>query len=111
MRIILAPDSKKEVIVFINDVNYEITGRQMELDEKSFKSFWESDIVSTFNKKTGKLIDDFETTIIVDDNELSILKEIIEGASFNIFDISLKNELVALAKYANQKKSGIIFIF
>ena len=101
MRIILAPDSKEEVALFINDVNYEMTGRQVGLDEKRFKSFWKSDIISVFYRKTGKLIDDFETTIIVDENELSILKEIIQGASFSIFYISLKNELVAIAKYAN----------
>ena len=111
MRLIVVPYTKAEIAEYTNDVNYELTGKQIELDEKKFKLFWDTNIINQFYKKTGKLIDDFETTIIDDDSELLILKEIIEASSFNFFESSLKNDLLLLVNYANKKKSGVIFFF
>lgn len=111
MRLILVPDTKAEIAKYTNNVNYELTGKQIELDEKKFGVFWNANIITRFYKKTGKLIDDFETTIIDDDSQLLILKEIIEASSFNFFERSLKKDLLLLVNYATQKKSGIIFFF
>lgn len=111
MRLIVVPDTKAEIAEYTNDVNYKLTGKQIVLDEKKFKLFWDTNIITRFYKKTGKLIDDFETTIIDDDTELLILKEIIEASFFNFFESSFKNDLLLLVNYANKKKSGVIFFF
>jgi hypothetical protein len=111
MRVIVVPDTKNEIRRASGDVTYELKGRRLLLDDGKFKSFWEAKIVDSFYKRTGKLIDDFETTIIEDDKEVSVLMEIIESSSFSVFYRGLKSDLLSLVHFANEKKSGIVFFF
>lgn len=111
MRAIIVPDNKEEIKNFINNVNYEPIGKRILVDKKMFASIWNSHIIDKFFTTTGTLIDDFETTIIDNDLEILALKKIIEETFFNPFERNLKNDLLALVRYAEEKKSGIIFFF
>lgn len=111
MRIIIATDTKDDIIKYSNNINHTLTGKQLDLDEEKFKHFWNSDIVERFYKITGKLIDDFETTIIDDDNDIFNLQKVIEKSTFSLLGSNLKNDLLLLISYARDRKSGIVFFF
>lgn len=111
MRVIVAPDTKDEIRIVLGDVRYVPKGRHLLLDDDKFRSFWKAKIVDSFYERTGKLIDDFETTIIEDEKEVSVLLEIIESSSFSFFYRELKSDLISLVHFANEKKSGVVFFF
>ncbi len=110
-RIIVAPNTKEDIKKYINDINYELKGKKIKLDEKKFESFLRSNIIDEFYKNTGELIDDFETTIIDSDDDILVFKKVIEESSFGLFSKDLKKELIDLVNYANERKSGVVFFF
>ncbi len=110
-RIIIAPNTKEDIKEYINNVNYELKGKQIKLTEKEFESFLQSNIINEFFRTTGELIDDFETTIIDNDDNIIVLKKVIEESSFGFFSKGLKKKLIELTNYANDRKSGVVFFF
>ncbi|SFW81781.1 hypothetical protein [Chitinophaga sancti] len=111
MRIIIATDTKDEIKTYLNNINHELTGRRLDLNEEKIKLFRNSSIVENFFKKTGNLIDDYETTIIDDNNEILSLQGAIEKSTLGLCGRNLKIELLQLIRYAIERKSGIVFFF
>ena len=111
MRIIIATDTKDEIKTYLNNINHELTGRRLDLNEEKFKLFRNSSIVENFFKKTGNLIDDYETTIIDDNNDILSLQGVIEKSTLGLCGRNLKIELLQLIRYAIERKSGIVFFF
>jgi hypothetical protein len=111
MRYIIVPKSKKELESFINNVNHEMRGEKMEVNENDFKAFWKTDMINSFYQKTGILIDDFETTIIDNANDVSTLKQIIAEWSKMSSLSNFSKKLVDIILSAEKNKSGIIFFF
>ncbi|MCB0740981.1 MAG: hypothetical protein R2796_07670 [Chitinophagaceae bacterium] len=106
MRRIIAGHLKKDVIYASKDINYEISGKELIVKDTEFISFWNSGFINKFYKDKGILIDDYETTIIINDEDLCALKEAIEKSS----SFKLKKRLLEVVIYALEKKSGMIFI-
>ncbi len=107
MRKIIAGHSKEDLINATKDINYDVVGKELLVNEAEFASLWKSDLINKFYKKRGILIDDYETTIIIGDDDLNVLKETLEECS----SFRLKKYLLNLVTYAVTKKSGIIFLF
>jgi hypothetical protein len=75
---ILIPKTKEDIQHFKKDVNFGMEGgKAFSLSGKEFEILWRSGILNRFYNKTGILIDEFETTIIDDMEQLSFLVEVI----------------------------------
>lgn len=110
-RIIVAPNTKDDVKKYINNVNYELNGMKIKLSKNEFQSFFRSNIINEIFKITGELIEDFETTIIYNDDHIRAVKKVIEESSFGFFSYRLKNKLIKLANFASDRQSGLVFFF
>ena len=78
MRTVLAPHSRTQIDKYLNDVNFDLDGKQIVLTDEQFYKLWNSNVIADFYKRTGQFIDDFETTIITNSKEIEVFKEIVE---------------------------------
>ncbi len=109
---ILIPKTKEDIQHFKKDINFEMEGEKaFSLSGKEFEMLWRSGILNRFYDKTGIPIDDFETTIIDDMEQLSFLAEVISEESTRSIGFLLKRKLLAVIEAAINNDSGIIFLF
>lgn len=109
---ILIPKTKEAIQHFKKDVNFEMEGgKAFSLSGKEFEMLWRSGILNRFYDKTGILIDEFETTIIDDMEQLFFLAEVISEESTLSIGFLLKRKLLAGIEVAINNGSGIIFLF